>query len=180
MAVEARKKELQAMKARDLMRMATTLGIKGSWDMKKADVIEAILRAESAKVSEQAVEANSVVNNDQSAKVNVKVDDHGNDVEAVDKVENETASIDMSQKLPYIESAEIGTTVAFRLANGKVKSARIIKKSTKNRRFMLETSYGAQYIVSYDDIVWVRTGKRWPRGVYRLLKGLVEDEAKAN
>ena len=181
MAVENRKKELQAMKARDLMRLATTLGVKGSWDMKKAEVIEAILRAESAKESEQVVETNPVANNgDPSAKVNVKVDDHGDDAEAVTKAENETASIDMTQKLPYIESAEIGTVVAFRLASGKVKSAKIVKKSTKNRRFMLETSYGAQYIVPYTDIVWVRTGKRWPRGVYRLLKGLVENEAKAN
>ena len=46
---------------------------------------------------------------------------------------------------------------------------------------MLETDYGAQYITPYEDIIWVRTGKRWPRGVYKLLKGLVDvDEAKAN
>lgn len=181
MAVQTREKELQAMKARDLMRLATTLGVKGSWDMKKAEVIEAILRAESAKDSEQANMAAPVAENgDPSAKVNVKVDDCGNDVEVAGKVENVAASVDMTQKMPYIESAEVGTIVAFRLTNGKVKSAKIIKKSTKNRRFMLETSYGAQYIIPYKDIIWVRTGKRWPRGVYRLLKGLVENEAKAN
>ena len=85
----------------------------------------------------------------------------------------------MEQKMSYIENIEIGTLVAFRLSSGKVKSAKVTRKSTKNRKLKLETDYGAEYIVSFDDIIWVRTGKRWPRGVYRLLKGLVDkDESK--
>ena len=73
---------------------------------------------------------------------------------------------------------KIGTLVAFRLSNGKVKSAKVMKKSTKNRKLKLETNYGAEYIASYDDIIWVRTGKRWPRGVYNLLKGITNEERK--
>lgn len=183
MAVQTRENELRAMKSRELMRFATKLGIKGSWDMKKSEVIEAILRAESAKCSECECSGNDgctcgASTEPGSAKANVEVDDHtdGN-VEVAGKEENGAANVDMSQKMPYIERADVGTVVAFRLAGGKVKSAKIIKKSTKSRRFMLETSYGAQYITSYDDIVWVRTGKRWPRGVYRLLKGMVDDAA---
>lgn len=177
---EGRRTELLAMKARDLMRLATTLGIKGSWDMKKCDVVEAILRAESAQCGISAEVSNFIANGDASAKVN-EVDEGVTEDVVTEAVKNEkrTVVIDMAAKMPYIEGAEVGTTVAFRLPNGKVKSARVAKKSTKNRRFMLETSYGAQYIVPYDDIVWVRTGKRWPRGVYRLLKGLVGDEKAA-
>lgn len=185
----ARKEELQQMKARDLMRMATTLGIKGSWDMKKSEVVEAILGAESAENSDIGAKgmaevgkeiANGCCDGMQSARDEVKTDDHNTNVEVECKGENESASVDMSQKMPYIEGAEIGTLVAFRLPNGKVKSAKIVKKSTKGRRFKLETDYGAQYIVSFDDIVWVRTGKRWPRGVYKLLKGMVEDGQSTN
>lgn len=88
--------------------------------------------------------------------------------------------IDMERKMRYIERAEIGMLVAFRLANGKVKSAKIIKRSTKNKRFMLETEYGARYIVNYGDILWVRTTKRWPLGVYKLLKGLSDNEHTEN
>lgn len=181
-----KKEELQNMKVRDLMRMATKLGIKGSWDMKKSEVVDAILGAESAECGEcdkqeervDAVE-NQVQSNLQSAKDEVGTDDHNIKAEVEYKEENRSASIDMSQKMPYIEGAGIGTLVAFRLLNGKVKSAKIVKKSTKGRRFKLETDYGAQYIVPFEDIVWVRTGKRWPRGVYKLLKGMVEHE-KAN
>lgn len=80
-----------------------------------------------------------------------------------------------SEKLSYIESAKIGTLVAFKLSSGKVKSAKITNRSSKNRKLKLETEYGAIYIIPYEDIVWVRTGPRWPSGVYKLLKGLEKD-----
>ena len=35
------KEELQKMKCRELFKLATSMGIKGAWDMKKAEVIEA-------------------------------------------------------------------------------------------------------------------------------------------
>ena len=48
----------------------------------------------------------------------------------------------------------------------------IVKRSTKNRKLKLETKYGASFIVPFDDVIWVRTNKRWPKGVYQLLKGI--------
>ena len=171
-----KKEELQAMKVSELAAICKANNIPhyhGKNRFKKDELVEAILGARVAEGSK--------VENDKSAKDEVKTDNH--DVEAEDKVEKESANVDvdMEQKMPYIEGAVVGTIVAFRLPNGKVKSAKIIKKSTKRRQFMLETDYGAQYITPYADIIWVRTGKRWPRGVYKLLKGLVDvDEAKAN
>lgn len=128
------REELCACTARELMRLATALGVKGSWDMKKAQVIEAIL--ERTK-------------------------------------EPETPTACPECKVPYIESASVGTLVAFRLPNGKVKSAALVNRSSASRVVLLETAYGARYRVSYDDIVWVRTGKFWPKGVYQLLTGQV-------
>lgn len=171
-----KKEELQAMKVSELAAICKANGIPhyhGKNRFKKDELVEAILGV--------GVAEDSKVENNKSAKDEVKTDNH--DVEAEDKVEKESANadVDMEQKMPYIEGAVVGTIVAFRLPNGKVKSAKIIKKSTKRRQFMLETDYGAQYITPYEDIIWVRTGKRWPRGVYKLLKGLVDvDEAKAN
>lgn len=74
-------------------------------------------------------------------------------------------------KLQYVETAEVGTLVAFRLPDGRVKSAKIERRSTKRRVFKLVTQYGAEFTVPYEDVIWVRTGSRWPRGVYELLKG---------
>ena len=161
------KENLQNKTCKELRELAKDMNISGRWDMTKEQLIDAILGAEVVKTT----------NESESAKDECKVDNH-DVVEVEDKVEKESANVevDMKQKMPYIENIEIGTIVAFRLSNGKLKSAKAMRKSTKNRKLKLETDYGAEYIVSYDDIVWVRTGKRWPRGVYNELKGLVSND----
>ena len=161
------KENLQNKTCKELRELAKSMSISGRWDMTKGQLIDAILGAEVVKTT----------NESKSAKDECKIDNH-DVVEVEDKVEKESASIDMKQKMPYIENIEVGTLVAFRLSNGKVKSAKVTRKSTKNRKLKLETDYGAEYIVSYNDIIWVRTGKRWPRGVYKLLKGLVDENGK--
>lgn len=164
------RENLQKKTCKELRELAKELNISGRWDMTKDQLIDAILGAEVVENT----------NESESAKDECKVDNQENVVEVEDKVEKESANVDvdMAQKMPYIENIEIGTLVAFRLSNGKVKSAKVTRKSTKNRKLKLETDYGAEYIVSFNDIVWVRTGKRWPRGVYKLLKGLVDDNGK--
>ena len=157
------KEELQKMKCRELYKLATSKGIKGAWNLRKAEVIEAILGAEkNAKVAG-------------SAKENIKIDNP--DVEVENKTQKESANIvvDFEGKMQRIEAIEIGTLVAFKLSNGKVKSAKVARKSSKNRKLKVETEYGASYIINYEDVIWVRSGKRWPRGVYMMLKGLVDD-----
>ena len=157
------KENLQNKTCKELRELAKDMNISGRWDMTKEQLIDAILGAEVVQTTDKP----------ESAKDECKIDNHGV-AEVEDKVEKESASVevDMKQKMPYIENIEIGTLVAFRLSNGKVKSAKVTRKSTKNRKLKLETDYGAEFIVSFEDIVWVRTGKRWPKGVYRLLKGL--------
>lgn len=172
------KEFLEAKTRKELRVIATELQIVGRWEMNKEQLIDAILRANSVKVDN----GNDAVEEiPQSAKDECKVDNHEcENVEVEDKVENESANvkINMEQKMTYIENIDIGTIVAFRLSNGKVKSAKVTRKSTKNRKLKLETDYGAEYIVSYEDVIWVRTGKRWPKGVYQLLKGQVNANGK--
>lgn len=162
------REELQKMVCRELFKLATSLGVKGAWNMKKAEVIEAILGAE------KNVELT------ESAKENIKVDNH--DVEVEEKNENKSANIDVDfeGKMQRIKAIEIGTLVAFKLSNGKVKSAKVTRKSSKNSRLQVETEYGASYIISYEDVIWVRNGKRWPRGVYMMLKGLVDEDEQVS
>ena len=162
------KENLQCKTCKELRELAKEMNISGRWEMTKSQLIDAILGAEVVENTKES----------ESAKDENKVDNQTNNVEAESQIKKESAGveIDMKQKMPYIENIEIGTLVAFRLSNGKVKSAKVTRKSTKNRRLKLETDYGAEYIVSFDDIIWVRTGKRWPRGVYRLLKGLVDKD----
>lgn len=170
------KEFLESKTRTELRKIATKLEITGRWEMTKSQLIDAILGANSAKCGKQEIVANEDL---QSANDEVKIDNQEcNNVEAENKYENKSANINMEQKMSYIENIDIGTIVAFRLSSGKVKSAKVTRKSTKNRKLKLETDYGAEYIVSYDDVIWVRTGKRWPRGVYKLLKGQVDANGK--
>ena len=159
---------LSKMVCKELREKAKELNIAGRWNMTKEQLVDAILGAEKTEVG-----ASSNV----SAKDECKIDITNDNVEVgcqSGKCEKRPANIkiDMGQKMPYIEKAEVGALVAFKLSSGKVKSAKVINKSSKNRKLKLETEYGAIYVVSYDDVLWVRTGLRWPTGVYKLLKGL--------
>lgn len=122
------REELGKKKVRELMKLATSLGIKGAWSMKKDDLID--------QISE------------------LKSDDDKND---------------------RIQNAPIGTIVAFKAPGGRIRSAKIKLRSTAKRRLLVCTEYDAEYNISYDDVIWVKSGKRWPKGVYNLLKGRAAD-----
>jgi hypothetical protein len=72
--------------------------------------------------------------------------------ESGEKTEN--VEDNSSGKQHYIDSIEVGTLVAFHDSEkgGKMNTAKVINKSSKNRQLKLETQYGKQYIVGYDDI----------------------------
>lgn len=159
--------ELQKIKCRDLMKMGTKLGIKGAWNLRKAELIEAILRAEES--------AEKVT----SAKVNNEIDNQDS-IGAENQREKQSANVDvdLEGKRRRVEGIEIGALVAFKLSNGKVKSAKVSRKSSKNKKLKVETEYGATYIIAFEDVIWVKSGKRWPRGVYMMLKGMSEEDEK--
>lgn len=143
------KKQLEGMKVAELRAICKENGIKhynGKNRYTKQQMVDAILEAAETAKKEEPVE------------------------DTTEKKENK-----VKQKMDYVENIKIGTLVAFKLPNGKVKSAKVEKKSTKNRKLKLVTSYGAEFIIPYDSVIWVRTGTRWPKGVYNLLKGKTED-----
>ncbi len=178
------REELTEKKKNEIMGIAKDLGLpryKGKKELTKDELIDSILGVNNndtqkvTSVSDEKTEAvKSEVKKEKEKldKKEVKV------VEETKKLNEKKRELSEEEKLKkkysYIEGANIGTLVAFKSDTGKVKSAMIVKRSTKNRKFKLETRYGAQFIVSFDDIVWVRTNKRWPKGVYQLLKGIDE------
>lgn len=150
---------LKDLKVKELRDLAKTFNIVGRWDMNKAELITAIEKAKSQLQEGMSVESIE----------NVSVEKDNKNKIISDNPRKECAE-DMNKKT-YINNMSVGTLVAFK-TKGKVKSAKIIKKSTKNELALVETKVGKQYRINYDDIVWVKTGKRWPRGVYNLLKGI--------
>ena len=81
-------------------------------------------------------------------------------------------------KLCYINAIQQGTIVAFKtIINGheRVKSAAVVNISRSRQLLKLQTKYGAEYIINFSDVIWVKTGSKWPRGVYNLLKGIANE-----
>lgn len=162
---------LDGLTCKDLRDIAKDLGISGRWDMTKAELVAAITGATVAK--------NADNEGAESAKEEVVIGNQNNVIEE-EKVNDESekkslaSNVDMGKRIEYVERVGSGTLIAFRLPTGKVISAKIKRKSTKRKILQVETSYGAEHLVPFEDVIWVRTGKRWPRGVYNLLKGIDE------
>lgn len=158
------KEELEAKTVDELRKIAPKVGVKGCRKLKKPELIAAI-------VDEQPIDVES---ESEEVKVeNVESVSEKSEVKTEAKVEEVVEATPVtSNREAYVDTAKVDMIVAFKLPNGKVKSAKIVKRSTAKRRFMVETKYGAQFIISFDDVVWVKTGTRWPKHVYNLMKGI--------
>ena len=159
--VISKREELGNMLVVDLRNMASTYGIKNVKKYKKQELVDMICEIIDGQKP-------TVVDEEAEATVAVEEDDNNSVETETDELSEEEIA---ERRMPYVENAPIDTIVAFKLPTGKVKSAKIINKSTKNRKLKVETAYGAQFIIPYDSVIWVKTGTRWPKGVYNLLKG---------
>lgn len=72
------------------------------------------------------------------------------------------------EKLDYIKDVEIGVLVAFKFRD-KVRSGKVIDK--KEGLLIIETQNKTPYNVLFEDILWVKTGDRWPKQIFYMLKG---------
>lgn len=166
------RENLNEMNVENLRKYASSVGVKKIRSFKKAELIEEVLRVQH-EVETHEVE---VFGTDEEI---ANLPSPSPSVEALPKVlvgeradfaviDEEAGNFEQANKhLEYIENAEVGTIVAFRVGD-KVKSAKIINRSSARRKLKLETAYGRIYVVDYDDIIWVKTSSRWPRGVYEL------------
>ena len=150
------KNQLEGMKAKEIQKIASKeFGIKGAYDMRIGECIDKILEIERAfQKAEREAE------------------------KKIKEVEKEEA------KKAYLEGAPIGTLVAFKVPDTaivrpgekKVKSAKIVGRNVSKKKLRLQTEYDAFYIVPFENVLWVKTGSRWPRSIYNLLKGVTKLE----
>lgn len=75
-------------------------------------------------------------------------------------------------KVAYIESAEEGTLVAFKINHPaeRVTSSKIFSCDPEKQEITVITKKGLKFPVKYRDILWVKTGFFWPNDIFNLLK----------
>lgn len=83
-----------------------------------------------------------------------------------------------SSNKKYIDEVSVGDIVAFRTSNFSVKSAKVVRKSSADKKLLLETKYGKQFFIDFNDVLWVNTNGYWPKWVYSLMKEKQNAEAK--
>ena len=76
----------------------------------------------------------------------------------------------MGNKDKLIEEADVGTLIAFLDNKGKPRTAKMINRSSSRRVIKLVTEFGWEFIVPYDNVLWVLKYERWPKAIYNMLK----------
>lgn len=118
---------------------------------RKSEMIEAILETQGAVIQDE-----------------LPTEDKGVDSVGIVK---EAANIkQLPGTLDYIKTISVGTLVAFKENSGRLNTAAVQNVSFKRNQLKLVTRYGKEFIVSFDDVIWVRTSERWPRFVLDILK----------
>ena len=89
--------------------------------------------------------------------------------------ENDKSENEVRTKDSYIDNIEIGMIIAFNIAKGKAMSAKVMSINSEDNTFLCKAIDGTPYKVPRCSIIWVKTGKRWPRGIFqKLLAGSSE------
>ena len=146
--------ELENMTKENVAKVAKDLGVKrykGKSMLSKKELIDGICKA--------------MESNDDAADVQKAINEAG------EQVKNEIV-IDREVKDKRILSAPIGTLIAFHEPEtGKLNTAKLTNRNKTKKLIKCETQYGKEFLISFSDVVWTKTGSRWPKSIYNELKG---------
>ena len=173
----------------ELLELAKVLKISGRYDMNKETLINNIIASRNACETFKArLDVNTNTNDDEEKENNM------------DNVKNTTEVIDTSttaansenyyavqigaeskrSQADYINNIDIGMIIAFKVSPDKAISAKVedidydTEKEGSDSRTLTtvycRTKNGIEYKVPRKAIIWVKTGTRWPRGIFLQLK----------
>jgi hypothetical protein len=161
--------KLRGMKVADIRQFAKMLDIKGRWDMTKDQLIQALLEKHFAFVDLDGVKS--------EAKAGSFVEDEAvrndNDITEANNSGNFTAGNKEKEigKARYLKNIEAGVLIAYNDNEiGVMKSAKVMRVSQRNKKLKVLDYFGKEYVINFSQVVWVKTGKRWPRKIYNLIK----------
>lgn len=132
---------LSSKTVKELLAIAKEYQIVGRHDMKKQQLIDAIV-----------------------------------EVVEIEKASSETdAGIANKTHDDYVENLKQGDIIAFQFHNpfGKkiTRSAKVIDPHPGEIGTTVQDKIGNKYFVYKSNILWVKTGKRWPKYIYSMFKG---------
>ena len=152
------KRELMSETMSTLRMIAKNKNIVGRWDMKKETLVDAILESDRLGLEHE-----------QDPKDELVEVDFTEDFDEPCQTDEDPIEQLFDTKAKYRKNAEIGTLIAFRIGP-KLMTAMI--KEIHHNDLIVETRKGSKFTVNKDHVEWFKTGNRWPKHIYRELKGL--------
>lgn len=149
--------ELVEMKSKQLLELAKALQIVGRHDMTKKVLVDAIVAAQTPA---------TVIVEDEPSDLELEL---AKEVGADIKWEQLGRTHFDQSKSSYIDNAKIGQLIAFKVNDKRALSGMI--EEIHGSGFVVKTKNGVRFPVRKKNVMWVKTGDRWPRGVYLALKG---------
>lgn len=173
----------------ELLELAKVLKISGRYDMNKETLINNIIASRNACETFKARLDVNTNTNDEEEKEN-NMDNVKNTTEVIDtsattaNSENDYAvqigAESKRSQADYINNIDIGMIIAFKVSPDKAISAKVedidydTEKEGPTSRTLTtvycRTKNGIEYKVPRKAIIWVKTGTRWPRGIFLQLK----------
>ena len=183
----------------ELLELAKALKISGRYDMNKETLINNIIASRNACETFKArLDVNTNANDDEEKENNM--DNVKNTTEVIDtstttaNSENDYAvqigAESKRSQADYINNIDIGMIIAFKVSPDKAISAKVenidydTEKEGPDSRTLTtvycRTKNGIEYKVPRKAIIWVKTGTRWPRGIFLQLKRGAENTNNNN
>ena len=183
----------------ELLELAKVLKIFGRYDMNKETLINNIIASRNAcETFKTRLDVNTNTNDDEEKENNM--DNVKNTTEVIDtstttanSEEDYAVQIGAESKrsqADYINNIDIGMIIAFKVSPDKAISAKVedidydTEKEGPDSRTLTtvycRTKNGIEYKVPRKAIIWVKTGTRWPRGIFLQLKRGAENTNNNN
>lgn len=157
---------LESYTVADLRKIAKNFHIVGRWEMNKSDLIMYILLAQKdwETRKESCLNANEVYEAEKKQPEKEQTEETLEDKKILQDNFNNNHS-------KYLANIEVGRLVAFNDHNmGIVRTARVVNISQKRQQLKVIDIYGSVEVISFEQVAWVKTGKRWPRRLFHLIR----------
>ena len=152
--------ELRTKTVKELRDIAKGLDIKGRWDMTKEQLVDAIYVANL---------------NDSMIELETDCIMDSNNKNASEGSHNVTKTTE-----DYLKTVKPGTFVAFKRNKNKEVAMSGKFVSFDGNKVVIESKRGTLFKVDKQNIVWVKTGSRWPKWVFSLFNNKIVEEADDN
>lgn len=157
---------LESYTVADLRKIAKNFHVVGRWEMNKSQLIMEILLAQ----KDLEVRKESCLNATEVYEAEKKQSEKEQAKETFEnkKVMQDNSNNDHSK---YLANIEVGRLVAFNDHNmGIVRTARVVNISQKRQQLKVIDIYGSMEVISFEQVAWVKTGKRWPRRLFHRIR----------